>query len=103
MIRKGWPGLAMAGALSLTGCFISSPVFAEGPVDISMIELVDDGTGEYKPWEDIVGAMPGMTYSAIPRVKNNGDVEVSVRMCLSQSATDSGGGSIMLPANTFGI
>ena len=90
----------LAGAV---GGFISVPVFAESLVDISIVEEVDDGLGNYVPWTDIVGAMPGESYSAIPRVKNNGEVGVSVKMCLSQSATDGAGNSIMLPNNTFGI
>lgn len=87
----------------MAGCFVCSPVFAENPVNINIIEVVDDGNGGYKPWEDITGAMPGMSYSAIPRVRNDGVVPVSVRMCLSESATDALGNSINLPANTFGI
>ena len=87
----------------MVGGFVPVPVFAEGPVDIEIVEKVDDGTGNYKDWEDITGAMPGMTYSAIPRVKNTGEVPVEVRMCLSESATSAGGSIINLPANTFGI
>lgn len=66
--------------------------------------MVDDGSGVLKPWEDITGAMPGMTYSAIPRVKNDGSMLAEqVRMCLSESATNAAGGAIVLPADTFGI
>ena len=96
---------AMAGVLALTlaGQFIYSPVFAENPANISIVEVAEDGSGGYKAWEDITGAMPGMTYSAIPRVRNDGSVAVSVRMCLSESATNASGDSIELPVNTFGI
>ena len=87
----------------VTGCFVCSPVFAENPVDISIVEVVDDGAGGYKSWEDITGAMPGMTYSAIPRVRNDGLAVVDVRMCLSESAVNAAGETIVLPANTFGI
>ena len=97
--KKSIFGAVMIGVLS----FVGFPVFADGPVDISIIELVDDGSGGYRPWQDIVGAMPGETYSAIPRVLNNGEETVTVRMCLSESATDSAGGVIDLPPNTFGI
>ena len=96
----------MAGALAvaLGGQFVCCPVFAENnPVKIEIVEKVDDGSGGLKPWEDIVGAMPGMSYSAIPRVRNSGEVPVSVRMCLSESATNTGGEMVALPANTFGI
>ncbi|MBR0460543.1 hypothetical protein IJI91_00920 [Candidatus Saccharibacteria bacterium] len=73
-------------------------------MDIDIVEMVNDGSGSLKPWQDITDAMPGMTYSAIPRVKNNGSMLAEeVRMCLSESATNSGGGTIVLPANTFGI
>ncbi len=88
---------------ALAAGFVAFPVFAEGPVDIKIVEKVDDGTGNYKDWEDITGAMPGMTYSAIPRVKNTGEVPVEVRMCLSESATNATGDEISLPVNTFGI
>ena len=53
-------GISMISVLSLgVGGFIGFPVFAEGPVDISIVEKVDDGHGGYKEWEDITGAMPG--------------------------------------------
>ncbi|MBQ3470748.1 hypothetical protein IJH23_03555 [Candidatus Saccharibacteria bacterium] len=103
MTRRGIFGIGSVLVLSIVSGFVCSPVFAGGPVDIEIVEVVDDGSGVLKPWEDIVGAMPGESYSAIPRVKNNGEVEVSVKMCLSQSATDGAGNSIMLPNNTFGI
>lgn len=96
-------GVSLVSALMLVGSFSCFPVFADGPVNISIVETVDDGAGGYKNWEDITGAMPGMTYSAIPRVRNDGVMPVSVRMCLSESATDALGNSINLPANTFGI
>ena len=85
------------------GSFVSVPVFANGPVDISIVELVEDGSGGYKYWEDITDAMPGMTYSAIPRVRNDGSVPVFVQMCLSESAVDGDGGVINLLSNTFEI
>lgn len=90
----------LAGAV---GGFVSVPVFANGSVDISIVELVEDGSGGYKYWEDITDAMPGMTYSAIPRVRNDGSVPVFVQMCLSESAIGGNGELISLPSNTFGI
>ena len=87
----------------MVGGFVSVPVFANGPVDISIVELVEDGSGGYKYWEDITGAMPGETYSAIPQIKNDGSEPVSVTVCISESATNNLGESISLPANTFGI
>lgn len=98
-----YASVASVLSLTLAGQFVCSPVFAEGPVNISIVEVVNDGGGGYKPWEDITGAMPGMTYSAIPRVKNDGMVPVPVRMCLSESAVNATGESIALPANAFGI
>lgn len=93
-------GILTAGFASGFVCF---PVFADNPVDIHIVEVVDDGSGELKPWEDITGAMPGMTYSAIPRVRNSGAIPANIRMCLSESAVNATGDSIILPANTFGI
>ena len=87
----------------VAGCFVCSPVFAEGPVDISIVEQVDDGSGSYKDWEDIVGAMPGDVYSAIPRIENNGSIPVAVRMCLSGVMTNYAGETMDLPSNAFGI
>lgn len=82
---------------------IGFPVFAEGPVDISIVEEVDDGTGIYRDWEDITSAMPGMTYSAIPRIKNNGTISVSAVMCLTESGVDANGNAIGLDTGTFSI
>lgn len=97
-------GVSMISVLSLgMAGFVAFPVFAEGPVDISIVEKVDDGHGGYKEWEDITGAMPGMTYSAMPQVKNDGSLGAYVEMCLSESATNAGGETIVLPANTFEI
>lgn len=104
MTRKKMFGVSAMGVLALASSqFVCLSVFAEGSVDISIVEKVDDGSGGYKDWEDIVGAMPGEVYSAIPQVQNDGSVPVSVRMCLSESATNADGGTISLPANTFGI
>ena len=103
MVKKSLFGVVGVLSLTTASYFIYSPVFAEGPVDISIVEMVDDGSGNLKPWQDITNAMPGMTYSAIPRVKNDGSMSVKVRMCLSESATNAVGGSIALPVNTFGI
>lgn len=101
--RRMFSVMAGATAVVLGSQFVYSPVFAENPVNISIVELVDDGSGGYRPWEDITGAMPGETYSAIPRVRNDGSVEVDVRMCLSESATNRAGETIGLMANTFGL
>ena len=105
MTMKKMITVSAASVLTFVGAgqFVCSPVFANGPVDISIVEKVDDGSGGYKDWEDITDAMPGVTYSAIPRVKNDGSTAVEVRMCLSESAKSSDGGSISLRPNTFGI
>lgn len=87
----------------LIGGFVSFPVFADGPVNISIVETVDDGAGGYKNWEDITGAMPGMTYSAIPRILNSGEMAVGVRMCLEESGVNATGDGISLPDGTFTI
>ena len=87
MTKRNAFSAVVCGAALVSG-LVSVPVLASGPVDISIVEVVDDGMGGYKPWEDIVGAMPGETYSAIPRIKNNGLVVAEVEMCLSESATN---------------
>ena len=103
MTRRGIFGIGSVLVLSIVSGFVCSPVFADGPVNIGIVEMVYDGSGEYKPWEDIVGAMPGMTYSAIPRVKNNGETIISTRMCLAESAVDADGNAFALEAGTFTI
>lgn len=99
--RKLCLGVTGVLASGLCGGLISVPVLAEGPVDINIVEKVDDGSGGYKDWEDIVGAMPGMSYSAIPRVVNNGTMPVGVRMCLSESVKNAAGEETELQANVF--
>ena len=96
---------SVAGVLSLTltSQFVCFPVFAEGAVDISIVELVDDGSGGYKPWEDITGAMPGMTDNAVPQVRNDGTITVPVTMCLTESGKDGEGKDIVLDPKTFQI
>lgn len=96
-------GVASVLVAGVFSGFVGFPVFADGPVDISIVEKVDDGTGNYKDWEDITGAMPGAVYSAIPRVKNNGTIAVPVNMCLSESGMDAAGNGIGLEAGTFAI
>ena len=104
MARKSLTGVAVGGVLAMAGQFVCLPVFAESDVvDIEIIEVVDDGSGEYKSWEDIVGAMPGETYSAIPRVKNNGTLPVLVRMCVMESAVDDSGKEVVLQDDAFKI
>lgn len=95
--------VASALALGFAGQFVYSPVFAEGPIDIEIIEMVDDGAGGYKPWKDIINAMPGETHSAIPRVKNNSTVPVEVWMCLSESVISSAGEAVVAPSRAFEI
>lgn len=94
-------GLVIASSLFVANGFVCSPVFAESPVDIEIVEKVDDGEGGYKPWEDITDAMPGMTYSAIPQIKNNGTLEARVAVCISGTAEKSDGSSASLPTNSF--
>lgn len=64
------------------------------PIDIKIIEMSDDGSGNLTPWQDIANAIPGSTYSAIPRVINYGTTEVSVSICLSRSGQTSSGDPI---------
>lgn len=94
MTRKMF-GICMVGVV--VACFFGSlvgfPVFAEeGPADIEIVEVIDDSTGEV--WHDITDAMPGEVYGAIPRVKNNGSVDVNVRMCISRSGNNRAGEAI---------
>lgn len=107
MNRKELFGASVVGALSLSlvGSFSCFPVFADvkNPVNISIVEMVDDGAGGYKNWEDITGAMPGMTYSAIPRILNSGEAAVGVRMCLEESGVNATGDGILLPDGSFTI
>ena len=105
MANKGKLYVSLASVLSLTlaGQFVYFPVFAEGPVDISIVEKVNDGTGNYKDWEDITDAMPGMSYSAIPQVKNNGTISVPVTMCITESGVDEVGNVAELDEGTFRI
>ena len=90
-------------AVSLAGAFVGCPVFADGPVDISIVEMVNDGNGNFTPWQDITGAMPGETYSAIPRIKNDGVSPVEVSMCLSESISYATGETYTLTSNVFEI
>ena len=106
MTKEGKICFSVAGILfgGMVGSFISFPVFAEGPVNIGIVEMVDDGGGGFKPWEDIIDAIPGMTYSAIPRVRNDGEVVASnVEICLSESGVNAAGERIELDAGTFTI
>lgn len=102
MIKREMFGISVISVLSL-GMFVAVPVFAEGPVDINIVEKVDDGSGGYKDWEDITDAMPGMTYSAIPQIKNDGEMATPVTMCLSESGKNGEGEEIALDARTFQI
>ena len=69
MSKNDFCKVMLAGSLSfgLTSLFVTLPVSAVGPVDIEIVEVVDDGSGGFSPWQDITSAMPGETYSAIPR------------------------------------
>ena len=95
----------VAGVLSLVmSQFVYFPVFANGPVEISIIEAVMDGGSEsYQEWEDITGVMPGEVYSAIPRVRNDGEMAATVKMCIAESAEDSEGNAVPLSERVFEI
>lgn len=104
MLRKELFGLGGMMALVMAGGFICSPVFAEGPVDITIVEKGDDGSGGIiSEWQDIAGAMPGMTYNAVPQVRNDGTITVPVTMCLTESGKDGEGKDIVLDPKTFQI
>lgn len=96
-------GVSVVSAVALMGSFVCFPVFADGPVNIGIVEMVYDGSGGYKYWEDITDAMPGMTYSAIPQVRNDGTITVPVTMCLTESGKDEEGNDIELDPRTFQI
>lgn len=88
----------------LAANFVAFPVFAEGPVDIRIVEMGDDGAGNLiSEWQDITGAMPGMTYNAVPRIQNDGTETAAVRMCLTESGMDVRGNVIELDDGTFAI
>ena len=95
----------VAGVLSLAGAstLVCFPVYAEAGAKISIIEQVEDGSGGYKPWKDITGAMPGESYSAIPQVKNNSSAAAEVAMCVSGSVKNAAGVVAELPAGAFEI
>ena len=103
MTKKSVFGACATSALmaGFVGGFMGCPVMAEGPVDIRIVEKVDDGSGGYREWQDITGAMPGMSYSAIPAVENQGALPAYVWMCLSQSVTS--GGQALPRDNIFDI
>ena len=103
MTKRNILSAVVCGVALVISGLVSVPVLAEGPVDISIVEKVNDGTGNYKDWEDIIDAMPGMNYSAIPQVKNNGTIAVPVTMCIAESGMDEVGNVIELDAGTFQI
>lgn len=88
-------------SLVISGGFISSPVFAENPVDIEIVEIADDGSGNYVPFQDITNALPGETYSLIPQVLSHSETDISIRVCLNESGQDSSGNPISIPNDTF--
>ena len=90
-------------SLVFSSHFIYSPVFAENPADIEIIETSLDGSGGIVPWQDITDAMPGETYDLSPSVINNGTDPVEVSICITQSGKNSSGSPITIPNNTFEI
>lgn len=94
---------AVVGASAGTLSFFNLDTYAEGPVDIEIVEMSDDGSGNLTPWQDITDAMPGETYSAIPRVINRGNIDVSVRICLARSGQSSSGESIVVTNEQMAI
>lgn len=85
----------LVGTSARTLSHLNSNTYAKGPVDIRIVEQGDDGLGNIiDEWHDITNAIPGSTYSAIPRVINYGTTEVSVSICLSRSGQTSSGDSI---------
>lgn len=85
----------------LSGYFISSPVFAENPADIEIVETSLDSGGQIVPWHDITGAMPGDIYDLSPSVVNHGTEPVKVSICITKSGQNNVGDPIDIPNNTF--
>ncbi|MBQ2695354.1 hypothetical protein IJG04_01820 [Candidatus Saccharibacteria bacterium] len=104
MTKRNVFSVVICGVALVVSGLVSVPVFAEGPVDIRIVEMGDDGAGNLiSEWQDITGAMPGMTYNAVPRIQNNGAVATSVKMCLAESGMDALGNVIELDNGTFAI
>lgn len=103
-IKLAIMALVMLGGISAYCTLCTLPAHAaESPVNIEIVELVDDGAGNYTPWVDIVGAMPGETYSAIPRVLNAGSISANVELCVTESGVDAGGDAVDVPDKIFEI
>lgn len=104
-ITKNLSIIILTMICSASACTLLHPisnVFAEdNPVDIEIVEVSNDGSGNFIPWHDITNAMPGETYSAIPRILNKGSIEISTTICLSQSGEDALGNQITIPGDTF--
>lgn len=95
--------LSLVLVAGVSACCTLNTYATDGPVSVEIVELVDDGSGNYTIWQDIVSTMPGYTHSAIPRVRNSGDIDITAKLCLSESATDSTNTAIAVPANAFEI
>lgn len=104
MTKRNILSAVVCGVALIISGLVSVPVLAEGPVDIQIVEMGDDGVGNLiEEWQDITGAMPGTTYNAVPRIQNKGTVVASVRMCLAESGVDATGNVIELDEGTFAI
>lgn len=78
-------------------------VITSAGVSISLIEETDslDASGAPIPFEDIENALPGETYSKIPKVKNVDSGDAWIRMKLEKSVRLADGSTGELPEDAF--
>lgn len=72
-------------------------------VSIEIIETSLDGSGREVPFENIKNALPGKTYSKIPRIKNTDETPAWARICPSISVRSQTNEPLPVPNNVLTI
>lgn len=78
-------------------------VIATNGVKIELVETALDANGREIPFADITNAVPGVSYSKLPKIKNLDTGEIWARIKMTQSAASQDGTEVDLPSRALNI
>ncbi|MBQ3195305.1 MAG: hypothetical protein IJB65_02450 [Clostridia bacterium] len=76
---------------------IATNVITTGSIDIKLVEQSDDGSGILRPFENVMGVMPGEEVSKIVSITNTGNNTAWVRIKLDKSLSYADGEAVESP------
>ena len=79
--------LAYDSVAYFTAESIATNVITTGNVQINLVESTVDEEGQYRPFEDLVGVLPGAEISKIVQIENTGAAPAYIRVSVEKVIT----------------